>query len=477
MKPSSVFGFILGVFVLLGLGALVFPSDGIDVGSLNLRFSSLERAMAPSGPEFDVDGVIGAAEEGFTVGNDTLSFYRRFFSENPNRIYLPGDDYTFFDPVFRSWESARKTGTTWRVAHYGDSQIEMDRISADLRDALQERFGGEGTGMFPVLSNVPSASIMKSASGAMVHYTMYGDSTTVRASHRRYGVMAQLTELSGSGTVSLRATTSKKAYPRTRSFSRISVLLGRNRKGCTLRLVSDTVRPEPAVLGRDTLGGWLVSWDLPESVSKARISISGDAEIYGVMADGKGGVAVDNIPLRGSSGTIFHRIDPKVMSRGFSLDRTNLIMLQFGGNMMPSIRGGDQISEYMRRIETELRYFKEVAPGARILFIGPSDMGKSVRGKVVTWPHLPELVDSLKSTALASGAAFWDLYGVMGGENSMARWVKHSPPLAGADYIHFTPQGATLVGETLSRSLLVYHDFYRLRGELGEERVRKAMGR
>ena len=104
-------------------------------------------------------------------------------------------------------------------------------------------------------------------------------------------------------------------------------------------------------------------------------------------------------------------------------------------------------------------------------------MGKSVRGRIVTWPHLPELVDSLKATALSNGAAFWDLYEVMGGENSMVRWVKHSPPYAGADYIHFTPLGATLVGETLSRSLLVYHDFYRLRGELGEDRVRKAMKR
>jgi len=311
----------------------------------------------------------------------------------------------------------------------------------------------------------------------MVHYTMYGDSTTVRAPHRRYGVMAQLTELSGSGTISLRATPSKKAYPRVKTFSRVSILLGRNRKGCTLRLVSDTIRPAPVVLDRDTLGGHLVTWDLPHSVSKARLTLSGSAEIYGVMTDGTGGVAVDNIPLRGSSGTIFHRIDPKVIARGFDIDRTNLILLQFGGNMMPAIRGGDQISDYMRRIETELRYFKEVAPQAKILFIGPSDMGKSVRGRIVTWPHLPELVDSLKSTALANGAAFWDLYGVMGGENSMVRWVKHSPPYAGPDYIHFTPAGARLVGQTLSRSLLVYHDFYRLRGELGEMKVRKAMAR
>ena len=89
--------------------------------------------------------------------------------------------------------------------HYGDSQIEMDRISQDFRDALQERFGGIGAGMFPALSNVPSASIQRYSNGGFTQYTMYGDSTTQRAGHNRYGPMAQVVKMEGGGTITLRA--------------------------------------------------------------------------------------------------------------------------------------------------------------------------------------------------------------------------------------------------------------------------------
>ena len=116
-----------------------------------------------------------------------------------------------------------------------------------------------------------------------------------------------------------------------------------------------------------------------------------------------------------------------------------------------------------------------MAPQAKILFIGPSDMGKSVNGRIVTWPHLPEMVDSLKATVLRNDTAYWDLYRMMGGENSMVQWVKHRPAYAGPDYIHFTPAGARRVGEALSRSFLTYYDFYRLRKTLPEDRVKKAM--
>ena len=87
------------------------------------------------------------------------------------------------------------------------------------------------------------------------------------------------------------------------------------------------------------------------------------------------------------------------------------------------------------------------------------------------------MVEGLKRTALENGAAFWDLYGVMGGENSMIRWVKHSPAYAGADYIHFTPAGAKLVGEALAKSFLIYYDFYDLRKSLPAAKVKSFMKR
>ena len=477
MKAKQVVIFLFGVFALLGIGWMVFPADGIPVGPLTLRFASY-RGMLRDAREkkVDVDSVLLAVDARFKMESDTLHYYHTFFYENPDRIFLPDDDYTFLDPVFRAMENAGKQALPVRVAHYGDSQIEMDRISSELRQALQERFGGMGTGMFPALSNVPSASISKSATGGFVQYTMYGDSTTVRAGHNRYGVMAQVVQLTGGGTLSLRVTRAKTAKENTQSFSRVTVLYGRASAGFSVKAVSDTLKPVP-VEEKGEGGATLVTWQFSRPVQKATLSFQGNAEIYGVAADGDNGVTVDNIPLRGCSGTIFTRISKPLMTDSFALDNTQLIILQFGGNYMPVIRSTKNIEQYQEQIAKQIQYFHEVAPQARILFIGPSDMGKSVNGRIVTWPRLPELVDSLKATALRNDAAYWDLFRMMGGENSMGQWVKHKPAYAGPDYIHFTPAGAEKVGDALSRSFLTYYDFYQLRKTLPRKRVQDVMGR
>ncbi len=472
MKAKEVLAFIAGVMALLGLLWLVTPADGVNLGPLNLRFASYQRTLRDAHEQkVDVDSVLMAVENRFKMEADTLSYYRRFFYENPDRIFLPGDDYHFFDPVFRQMEGA--TDHLVRVGHYGDSQIELDRISQDLREALQERFGGSGTGLFPALSNVPSASISKAASGGFTQYTMYGDSTTQRAGHNRYGILAQVVQLTGSGTVTLRGSKNKNAREGVKTFENVSVLYGKS-EDLVVKVASGAEKPDPEVRKSDN-GVTLLTWRFSQPVEKATLTFQGNAEIYGIGADGNAGVAVDNVPLRGCSGTIFTRISKPLMTDSFALTDTRLIILQFGGNMMPMIRGAKQIEPYQEQIAKQIAYFHEVAPQAKILFIGPSDMGKSVNGRVVTWPHLPELVDSLKATALRNDAAYWDLYRMMGGENSMAQWVRHSPPYAGPDYIHFTPAGAQKVGDALSRSFLTYYDFYTLRKTLPAQRVQNAM--
>ena len=447
----------------MGIGWIAFPQEGVSVMGTTLKFPTYAASLAEaSEKKVDVDSVLSGVGKRFAMHEDTLGFYRDFLYRNPDRIYLPGDDFTFFDPVFARMEQARRSGTTVRVAHYGDSQIEMDRISSQLRQGLQERFGGKGTGMFPAVSNVPSASVIRSATGSFVQYTMYGDSTTMRAPHNRYGVMAQVVHVQGNGTVYVQASRNRSDGELVKSFSSISVLYGRASAGFSAKVVSDTLRPAP-VMKTSADGTTLATWFFPREVKKASVSFSGSAEIYGISTDGGYGVAVDNIPLRGCSGTIFTRISPGLMASSYELDDTRLIILQFGGNYMPVVNSPANITAYTELIAQQIKYFQEVAPQARILFIGPSDMGKSVGGKVVTWPMLPELVDSLKATVLENGAAYWDLYRMMGGENSMVRWVKHSPSYAGPDYIHFTTAGAAVVGETLSRSFLTLYDFYDLR--------------
>ena len=152
MKARQVLIFLLSDFAALGVLWLVMPADGIAAGPLTLRFSNMQATLRDANEtKVDVDSVLNAVQARFKMKQDTLEYYRQFFTENPDRIYLPGDDIDFFRPVFKDFE---KKGLS-RVVHYGDSQIELDRISQDLRQDLQARFGGNGTGLFPDLSNVP----------------------------------------------------------------------------------------------------------------------------------------------------------------------------------------------------------------------------------------------------------------------------------------------------------------------------------
>lgn len=476
MKASKTLFFLLGVFAMMGLLWLVVPAEGVMIDPLVIRFPSYQGAKEDaSRPKVNVDSVLNTVDERFCIEDeDTLQFYRKFFYENPDRIQLPKDNYLYFDVLFRKMEQAKPSGQLLRIVHYGDSQLEGDRITGPLRAALQKRFGGSGAGMFPAMNRVPSAAIDRTAVGDFTHYTMYGDSTTRRAGHNRYGVMAQVVQVAGSGTVTVKGRTTRSTRESVKRFSSITVLYGKPSDRFSVKVSSDSLHPTPTV--KTSQGGvTFARWDFGRSVAKATLKFSGSAEIYGISADGGAGVTVDNVPLRGCSGTIFTRISADLLRESYNLDDTQFIILQFGGNYMPMLRSTKVIESYQQKIEAQIKFFRRLAPQAPILFIGPSDMGKSVNGRVVTWPRLPELVDSLRATVLRNNAAYFDLYRMMGGENSMVQWVKHQPAYAGPDYIHFTPAGAQHVGDVLSQSLLTYYDFYRLRKRVPKARVKKVM--
>ena len=46
-----------------------------------------------------------------------------------------------------------------RIVHYGESQIEEDRMSSQIREVLQDRFGGAGVGLMPLAQTIPSRSV------------------------------------------------------------------------------------------------------------------------------------------------------------------------------------------------------------------------------------------------------------------------------------------------------------------------------
>ncbi|MDR3217942.1 MAG: hypothetical protein LBU22_03035 [Dysgonamonadaceae bacterium] len=471
MKADKTLLFILLVIALLALLCVVFPEKGIAFGSRRLFFPTLEEVMVREKSRSVVEKMEELRESlrmqifqdsvstaNFLTCNDSMLFYTRFAIENPARIHLPNDDLTFFDSLFEKLSNCKVNNELVHILHYGDSQIEGDRITGFIRQSLQEKFGGKGPGLLPAVQVIPSTAVNQSASENMERYTISGNFVN-KAAHNRYGIMGQVSEVSGYGLLSVRARNSKTTYKNLGSFSKIRLFVGRNEPGFQATLLPAKEQAITQSLQKSGVRTRVLTWNLKKPVKQFSLRFSGSAEITAISVDGENGVAVDNIPLRGSSGTFFSMIDTNSLVSAMRELNTQLILLEFGGNMMPSIKNKKYIAAYKKEMAKQIVHLQKSYPEAKIILIGPADMSVKVNGHLQTIPFMAETIQGMKEAALENGAAFWDMYAVMGGRNSMIEWVRHKPALAAPDYIHFTPRGAERIGEMFYESLMIYYDF------------------
>lgn len=457
MKAYKILIFIFSVIAALAVLCVVFPKDGIQVGPWHWEFPSLtevlESGEQEQSSEESPEELLARRLRETRVKEE--SGYLQFLKNDPTRIHFPAENYAAWDAFFAALDS---TGNRhMRILHYGDSQLEGDRMTSTLRRYLQQKFGGTGVGLVPLHQTVGAFTIGQSISPVPARHLAYGPAE-LRGNNGRYGVMAQVAHLSG-------GTTNASFFPRApkdsldshRYFTRLTVVAGNNSSAITAHCAGQSRTLAP------TQGTGRLRFTLPDSTTKAALSLSGSGDIYGVMLDSETGVAVDNIPMRGCSGTMFTNINAAQLADFYRKENVRLIILQYGGNSVPYLKGEKSIETYAGQIARQIKHIRTQAPQAAVLFIGPSDMSTRIKGKMQTYPALPNIIAALKKAVHSEGAAYWDMYEVMGGHNSMAAWVKAQPPLAGNDHIHFTRLGAERVGELLSRSLLNTYEYYKWR--------------
>jgi lysophospholipase L1-like esterase len=389
---------------------------------------------------------------------DSVRFFEDFFESHPARIHLPDNDLNFFASLFEALDSTA-TKKPVHILHYGDSQIESDRITGYIRQKFQEKFGGNGPGLLPIVQPIPSFTVEQNASGNLSRYIISGNLAN-KAGHNRYGAMGQMSELNGYGTLTIQPRKSKDAFENLQTFSKVRLFICNNSPEFEARLIlSDKQEPIVKTIQEKSTSVKTLTWNLPSPVKKITLQLRGFAELTAISLDGKSGVNIDNIPLRGSSGTFFTEIDANSMIPALKELEVRFIMLEFGGNAIPAISGEKSVEHYKKTMAKQIAWFGKVYPNAKIMLIGPSDMSTKVKGRLQTYPLLPETIEGLKEAALENGAAFWNMYEVMGGENSMIEWVKEKPALASPDYIHFTVNGANKIADLLYKSLMIYYDY------------------
>lgn len=455
---------------MMGVVILVTPGgDNVKVLGINMRFPTMHRVLVQEKPKA-VDTALTKPERDLTGASDSLAFYHKRLFEDPQRFWLPNDDVTFFDTFFKAAENAQRDHRVVRVLHYGDSQIEMDRITLRMRENFQNVFGGGGPGMIPLRQPVATYSFNQSASGTMVGLSSWGEGENIiRDKAGNYGPMLRSWRVSGSATLNMSASKNSESMERVKRFSRITVLF--NNRGSAVHVDMRDRKGGGTYSGScEEAGIHSIRWVMDSATSSATMTLRGNADVYGIMVDNGYGVAVDNIAMRGVSGQQFARANQEQLKEAFAQMDVQLILLQFGGNMMRFLTTDKAISDYCESLGKQIDLIHEACPEATIVFIGPADMidkTKIVDGRQQSYKQLPVVVEGLRMMANEHGAAYWSMYDAMGGFNSMIDWK--STGLAQSDGVHFSTKGARVVGDYLSDSFMKMYELYLMRQQLTEE--------
>ncbi len=472
MKNVHIILFFAGVFALLGVVCVVFPKDGVQV---TLRFPSLTEVFNPGTVDINLEDSLQSIENDFVAVMDTLpdvsenvdslafidslNFFKKFDTTSLARIYFPDDNPELLNKVFVALEEQTKKKGALHILHYGDSQIELDRISGYIRQALQEKFGGNGVGMLPIVPLFQTTAVGQTVSDSIPRYVASG-TLRQRLPHNRYGVLAQMADLNGSVILTYTTRDWKQVFEGTKKFNRVRLLLGNNKADFKATLSANGI-DSTLVVEEEKFGMTELSWSLGSFVSTCSLSLKGCAELYAVSLESNTGVTVDNIPLRGSAGTFFTGISSSLLRETMRLFKVPMVIMEFGGNAVPAITSETAVENYKKDFARQIKYMQRLCPDAAILVIGPADMSTKVNGELQTWPFVEEVVQAMKDVALENGAAFWNMFEVMGGRNSMIQWVSHSPAWAAPDYIHFSPQGAKRIAEIFTESFMHYYEYYK----------------
>lgn len=474
ISPLRVLWFMLIVFSLLGVLLLLFTylfPGGIRVtNAFSIRFPSIQEFFSRDTIQYaDITDILNREKDTMLLKElnsleDSLRAFREISQSNPSRLHYPNGNKSLLYPFFEALKTVKEKGESIRILHYGDSQIEMDRITGYVREQLQQQFGGSGPGLQPAVQIIPSTSIRQISSGNWHRYACWGMDKSLRAEHRRYGVMLNFSEYNEIASVTF--TVSNQAYERAKLISKVRVLIGNLESSAQVSLITNNkgYGSKKAEAG----GMQLLEWELdtfPRTIT-LQFKGGGSPEVYGIALDGKSGVAVDNMPMRGCSGTIFTRVDSSLLRKSFELLNVKLLILQFGGNMMPSISEEKNAADYGEKFYEQVAWLKSLKEDMSVIVIGLADMSKRIDGRMQSYPHIEKVRDALKKATFDSNSAYWDMLDVMGGVNSMPSWVEQG--LAGSDYIHFTTKGAQKISELFFEALINDYNEYRLKKRIDE---------
>ena len=401
-----------------------------------IKLTKREQKLAKAG-KLNVDSLMQVLQKDERISDfrtDSLDILGRFFSR---------------------LEQVEQGKNRVRIGWFGDSMIEGDFITQTVRSTLQSQFGGKGVGFVTMLSPVAGfrQTIGQTASSNWQTYT-------VLKPHKGFfpGISGQVNiPINSTSTPSPWASFNPGTADNKSSFQTLKLYYGHSRKNL-LTYFLDGKQFTDSLKGRSLVNE--LTLNAQPGLHQLKTVFKGDSlTVFGISDESDNGVLLDNLSLRGNSGTPLQAIPEQVLKQFNNYLKYDLIVLQYGTNVVATTE--TNMDWYEKGMIKVINRIKRNFPQADILLISVGDKSYKEDMQFVTQPNVPMLVETQRRIAKETGIAFWNLFQAMGGVNSMAKWVESPIPLANKDYTHVNVRGAAKLGKIISNNLLNEYQLYK----------------
>ena len=334
-----------------------------------------------------------------------------------------------------------------RIAFLGDSFIEGDIITADVREQLQDIYGGEGVGFVPFGNPLAiSRPTVRHESSGWANYNLINKRSAPQEWREKFFVSGAL-NVPSSGARAKYSGVPFRRHLSSWSRARI-VFLNEGTVEITV-VVNDTITRNFIPEASDAIQQVVLNG---QGMKSLRVTVNNPHDFvgYGVVFDSPTGVSVDNYAVRSNSGIALFGTSGQVNAQIGAMLGYDLIVLQYGLNAISTnVTNYTAYGEQLRRV---INYIKSCFPNSAIIVMGVGDRSTMRNGRLVTMPAVRAMVAEQRAAAKECGVAFWDMFIAMGGQNSMAKFVEWN--WAAKDYTHLSHRGGKHIASEFVKALL-----------------------
>lgn len=446
----------------------------VDLGKVAETAARAAVASSPTGAETSVSWE-GIFDEQPT-GGDTAALAAAIaepepaedFAEilPPDSLIIPIEDFGAADSTTlgRLYEKLL-AGEPVRIAFMGDSFVEGDILTADLRESLQDTFGGGGVGFVPAASPFTGfRQTVKTTSKGWTPYNIMQRKSVPEPYSGDFFVSGWVARAADGASTRWDMTRKRRHLDRCRRARLL--FISREPAKIAVKLNDDEAR-EFGFDGSDAVRQIVIEDD---SIASLEMTVkSGAAGLvgYGADFDDLGGVSLDNFSVRSNNGQAMFWTDPAVNAQINGMRSYDLVILQYGLNIMQADRR--DYSLYARQVEKMIRFAQSCFPSAAVMVMGVSDRSQKNEDGIVPMESARDLSRWQREAASACGAAFWNTYEAMQLMGGMTRFVANG--WAGKDYTHINYAGGAQVARALYHAMLLGARDY---GRAVRERLEKS---